>query len=47
VLPTRNGAKAMGREHDFGTVEAGRIAHLLVLTGEPRTACVRFDRSPI
>lgn len=36
VMATRNGAQAMGRERDFGTVEAGRIADLLVLTEDPR-----------
>jgi imidazolonepropionase-like amidohydrolase len=36
VMATRNGARALGRERDFGTVEAGRIADLLVLTEDPR-----------
>jgi imidazolonepropionase-like amidohydrolase len=44
VMATRNGARAMGRERDFGTIEAGRIADLLVLTQDPRTD-VRAFRS--
>jgi imidazolonepropionase-like amidohydrolase len=36
VMATRNGAQAMHRERDFGTLEAGRIADLLVLTEDPR-----------
>jgi imidazolonepropionase-like amidohydrolase len=44
VMATRNGARAMGRERDFGTLEAGRIADLLVLTEDPR-ADVRAFRS--
>jgi len=44
VMATRNGARAMGRERDFGTLEAGRMADLLVLTEDPR-ADVRAFRS--
>jgi imidazolonepropionase-like amidohydrolase len=44
VMATRNGAQAIGRERDFGTLEAGRIADLLVLTEDPRTD-VRAFRS--
>ena len=44
VMATRNGARAMGRERDFGSLEAGRIADLLVLTADPRTD-VRAFRS--
>lgn len=44
VMATRNGARAMGRERDFGTIEAGRVADLLVLTEDPRTD-VRAFRS--
>jgi imidazolonepropionase-like amidohydrolase len=44
AMATRNGARAMGRERDFGTLEAGRIADLLVLTEDPRTD-VRAFRS--
>ncbi len=35
VASTRNGAMAMGRLADFGTVEAGKIADLVVLTADP------------
>ncbi|MGE0461985.1 MAG: amidohydrolase family protein [Vicinamibacterales bacterium] len=44
VMATRNGARVMRRERDFGTLEAGRIADLLVLTEDPRTD-VRAFRS--
>lgn len=36
VMATRNGARAMGREQDFGTLEPGRIADLLVLAEDPQ-----------
>ena len=35
VMSTRNGARAMGREKDFGTLETGKLADLLVLTENP------------
>jgi imidazolonepropionase-like amidohydrolase len=35
VLSTRNGAQAMGRLEDFGTLEPGKIADLLVLSENP------------
>lgn len=35
VMSTRNGARAMAREKDFGTLEAGKLADLLVLTQDP------------
>jgi len=35
VMSTRNGARAMRREADFGTLEAGKLADLLVLTENP------------
>jgi imidazolonepropionase-like amidohydrolase len=44
VMSTRNGALAMGRLADFGTVERGKLADLLVLTDDPR-ADVRAFRS--
>jgi len=36
VMSTRNGALAMGRSKDFGTLEAGKLADLLVLAEDPR-----------
>jgi imidazolonepropionase-like amidohydrolase len=36
VMATRNGAVAMGRLDDFGTLEAGKIADLIVLATDPR-----------
>ena len=44
VMATRNGARAMGRLNDFGTLEAGKLADLLVLAEDPR-ADVRAFRS--
>ena len=35
VMSTRNGARAMGRLDDFGTLEVGKIANLLVLGSDP------------
>jgi len=35
VMSTRNGASAMNRLADFGTLETGKIADLLVLDGDP------------
>ncbi|TVQ09850.1 MAG: amidohydrolase [Balneolaceae bacterium] len=35
VMATRNGAMAMQRLHDFGTVEAGKYANLIVLDIDP------------
>jgi len=32
---TRNGAEMVGRSHDLGTVEAGKLADLLVVDGDP------------
>ena len=36
VIATRNGARAMGRSKDFGTLEAGKLADLLILAEDPR-----------
>jgi imidazolonepropionase-like amidohydrolase len=44
VMSTRNGARAMGRERDFGTLEAGKQADLLVLDENPLES-VRAFRS--
>ena len=44
VMSTRNSARAMRRESDFGTLEAGKLADLLVLTEDP-LAEVRAFRS--
>jgi len=35
VAATRNGARAMGRESELGTIEAGRAADLVVLRSDP------------
>lgn len=35
VAATRNGARAMGRADDLGTVEAGKVADLVVLDADP------------
>lgn len=37
VMATRNGARAMGREQDFGTLEPGKLADLLLLADDPTT----------
>ena len=44
VMATRNGAQAMGRLKDIGTLEAGKVADLLVLAEDPRVD-VRAFRS--
>jgi imidazolonepropionase-like amidohydrolase len=44
VLSTRNGARAMRRLADFGTLAPGKIADILVLTEDP-TRDVRAFRS--
>lgn len=36
VMSTRNGAQAMNRLDDFGTLEPGKLADLLVLSEDPR-----------
>ncbi|MEJ2538824.1 MAG: amidohydrolase family protein [Gemmatimonadota bacterium] len=42
VLSTRNGARAMGREADFGTLEPGKLADLLVLARDPTEDVAAF-----
>jgi imidazolonepropionase-like amidohydrolase len=42
VMSTRNGARAMGRLDDFGTLEVGKIADLLVLDGDPSADVANF-----
>ena len=44
VTATRNGAEAMGRLDDFGTLEPGKIADLIVLSEDPQSD-VRAFRS--
>lgn len=44
VMATRNGAQAMGRLKDFGTLEAGKLADLVVLAEDP-SVDVRAFRS--
>jgi imidazolonepropionase-like amidohydrolase len=36
VMATRNGARVMHRADDFGTLETGRLADLLILAEDPR-----------
>ena len=35
LAATRNGARALGMDQDFGTVEKGKKADLLVVDGDP------------
>ncbi len=44
VMSTRNGARAMGRLDEFGTLEPGKIADLLVLGGDPSVDVSNFRR---
>lgn len=44
VMSTRNGAVAMGRLGDFGTLEAGKIADLIVLEENPNEDVRAFRR---
>ncbi len=42
AMATRNGAHAMGRSKDFGTLEAGKLADLIVLAEDPRVDARSF-----
>lgn len=42
VAATANGARALGRADDLGTVETGKIADLLVLAADPTADVVAF-----
>ncbi len=44
VASTRGGARAMGRENDFGTAEAGKIADLLIVAADPTTTVANLRR---
>jgi imidazolonepropionase-like amidohydrolase len=45
---TRNGADMVGRGDDLGTIEAGKLADLLVLDGDPSADIgVLADRLPL
>jgi len=44
VAATRNGALAMGRLGDFGTVEAGKMADLVVVDADPLQAVRNLRR---
>lgn len=44
VAATLGGARALGREEDLGTVEAGKAADLLVLAADPTADAASFRR---
>ncbi len=44
VAASATAARAMGRQEDLGTVEAGKVADLLVLAADPTTDAVAFRR---
>jgi imidazolonepropionase-like amidohydrolase len=45
---TRNGAALVGREHDLGTIEAGKLADVLVVDGDPTTDIAALaDHPPV
>ena len=44
VMATRNGAEGLGLEDQLGTVEAGKLADLVVLSADP-LADIRNTRS--
>ncbi len=35
IASTRNGAEALGRQADLGTIEAGKVADVIVVAGDP------------
>ena len=42
VMATRNGARAMGRQADLGTLEAGKLADFIVLRDDPTEDVAAF-----
>ena len=44
VAATRNGAKAMGRERQVGTVEVGKSADLVALDADPLADVRNYQR---
>lgn len=44
LMSTKNGARAMGRLEDFGTLEAGKIANLLVIGADPTVDVANFRK---
>lgn len=42
VMSTQNGARAMGRLEDLGTLESGKVADLLVLDADPAVDVANF-----
>jgi len=44
VDATRNGARAMGREREVGTIEAGKAADLVALNADPLADVRNYQR---
>ena len=44
VMSTKNGARAMGRLSDLGTLEPGKVADLLVLDADPTVDVANFHK---
>jgi imidazolonepropionase-like amidohydrolase len=44
VMSTRNGARAMGRLQEIGTIASGKIADLLVLRADPTVDITNFQK---